>query len=324
MIEANQANRPNSKKSYKWTQIVLRLIVASVILIFIFDKIPISEVSFAINQTRLEYAFAAFFFAFLVHIGASIRLKKLCEMQNINLSVYEVFKINTSSRFYSLFLPGGNFTGIAIRFYRLSVFNQKYAQAIVTMLYDRILATIALCLLGLLFGIIEVPRETDSYLKMMIIALAISFIILIATALIKPASVLAEWLNRFKFSKFNLIMSSAVYRQQLSSRVIYNMFLLSCIIHIFGIVSYYLISIALGLNLSLVSIGWIRSAVILVTMVPVSISGIGLREGAIVILLNIHNIQPSDALAFSFIIFLITVLGVGIIGGIFEVGRLLK
>jgi uncharacterized protein (TIRG00374 family) len=264
---------------------------------------------------------------FLAHVGASYRLKKLCELQNINLSAFEVFKINTASRFYSLFLPGGNLTGIAIRFYRLSVFKKNYTEAIFAMLCDRIFATITLCMVGVLFWIMELPKESESYFKLMLIVLVSLLVILILIALIKPDSILSAlmgWLSRFKFGKIKQLIKSTEYQPQLSSGTISTMFLLSCTVHIFGIISYYLICVALGINLSFVSIGWIRSTVILATMIPVSISGIGLREGAMVLLLSIYNIQSGDALAFSFIIFSVTVLGIGIIGGIFEATRLVK
>jgi uncharacterized protein (TIRG00374 family) len=327
MPEPENSNTSNSKKTRKLTVIVFRIFVASVILFFIFNKIPISEVGSAMGQTNLRYAFAAFFMTFLAHVGASFRLKKLCELQNIKLSVFEVFKINTSSRFYGLFLPGGNFTGIAIRFYRLSVFKKKYTEAIFAMICDRIYATISLCIVGVLFWIMELPNESESYFKLMIIVLVGLIVVLILMTLMKPVSIqstLIGWLSRFKFGKIQLPIKLTEYQPQLPSSTMTAMFLLSCLIHIFGIISYYLICVALGLNLSFVSIGWIRSAVILATMIPVSISGIGLREGAMVLLLSIYNIQADDALAFSFIIFSVTVLGIGIIGGIFEATRLLK
>ncbi len=161
----------------------------------------------------------------------------------------------------------------------------------------------------------------------MMIALVGILVILVLIALIKPGSVLSAlkwWAGRFKFDKIKQLINSTEYQPKLPSGTLSALFLLSCILHIFGIVSYYLISVAMGLNLSFVSIGWVRSTVILVTLIPVSISGIGLREGAMVLLLSLYNIQANDALAYSFVIFSVTVLGIGIIGGLFEATRLLK
>jgi uncharacterized protein (TIRG00374 family) len=327
MPAADESDKSKSRKSRKFFLIIFRILVASFILFLIFRKIPISEVGSAMGQTNVPYAVVAFLMAFLVHIGASFRLKQLCEFQNIRLPAIEIFKINTASRFYSLFLPGGNFTGIAIRFYRLSVLKKKYTEAIFAMLCDRIFATITLCVVGAFFWIIELPKETQSYFKLMLIFLIGLGIILMLMAFIKPASALSAmigWLGRIKFGKFRLSDGSTDYQPQLPAADITRLFLLSCFLHILGIFSYYLICVALGLDLSLVTIGWIRSAVILATMIPVSVSGVGLREGAMVILLNNYHIPPQDALAFSFIIFSITVFGIGIIGGIFEAARLLK
>ena len=327
MLENNKSNASESQKSRKLPLIAFRLVVAGIILLILFSKIPIPKVVSAIGQTNFLYVFAAFFMAFLTHVGASFRLKKLCELQTIKLSTFEIFEINTSSRFYGLFLPGGNFTAIAIRFYRLSVFKKKYTEALFAMFCDRIFATITLCMTGIFLWLIELPQKTEYYFELMIIALVGLLIILILIAIIKPVSVLSSlmrWTGRLKLGKICQLIGPTEYQPQLPSGTISALFLFSCILHIFGIISYHLISAAMGLNLSFVSIGWIRSTVILATMIPVSISGIGLREGVIVILLGIYNIPADEALAFSFIIFSVTVLGIGIIGGIFEATRLLK
>ncbi len=57
--------------------------------------------------------------------------------------------------------------------------------------------------------------------------------------------------------------------------------------------------------------------VLLINMIPVSISGLGVREGALLFLLNKYQILDSEVLAFSIIVFGIGTV-VALIGGVIE------
>jgi hypothetical protein len=78
------------------------------------------------------------------------------------------------------------------------------------------------------------------------------------------------------------------------------------------------------MELAYLTIGWTRSAAVLVTVLPVSLAGLGLREGAFVLLLAPYAVAPADALAYSLLAFATTVLAVGLIGGAIEAFRLLR
>jgi hypothetical protein len=58
-------------------------------------------------------------------------------------------------------------------------------------------------------------------------------------------------------------------------------------------------------------------------MIPISISGLGVREGALLFLLKPYGVWGEEALALSLIIFGITVLLIGAIGGLLEGRKLL-
>jgi hypothetical protein len=75
---------------------------------------------------------------------------------------------------------------------------------------------------------------------------------------------------------------------------------------------------ALSLHIPPGSCIWLVSLVYFVTLVPATISGLGLREGALVLLLPHYGVPRADALAFSLLLFAIT-LALGVLGGVLEV-----
>jgi hypothetical protein len=75
---------------------------------------------------------------------------------------------------------------------------------------------------------------------------------------------------------------------------------------------------SLGMSISFITIGWVRAAVLMVSMIPVSVSGLGMREAVSLFLLKPYGISGEDVLGFSFLAFAATLLLIGAVGGLLE------
>ena len=62
----------------------------------------------------------------------------------------------------------------------------------------------------------------------------------------------------------------------------------------------------------------------LVAILPISVAGLGVREGAMVILLAPCGVAAADALTYALLAFATTILAVGLLGGLLEAIRLLR
>jgi len=71
------------------------------------------------------------------------------------------------------------------------------------------------------------------------------------------------------------------------------------------------------------SMGWVRSVVTVLTLLPISIGGVGVREGALVFTLQSLGVPAHDALALSLLVFATTILAPGLAGGAVEAAHLL-
>ena len=84
----------------------------------------------------------------------------------------------------------------------------------------------------------------------------------------------------------------------------------------------YLLAMALNINISFINIGWVRSVIIIFTTLPISFSGVGLREGGFIVLLGTYGVPGEEALALAFLVFA-TVLFLAGIGGLIEAWKFL-
>ena len=88
-------------------------------------------------------------------------------------------------------------------------------------------------------------------------------------------------------------------KENLAKAVLYSL-----IIQILVVVSVYILSRGLFLHISFLSLLIFVPIIILVSMIPVSISGIGLREGAFVFLLRAVGIPPEMSMSLSIVWYL--------------------
>ena len=130
----------------------------------------------------------------------------------------------------------------------------------------------------------------------------------------------SEYLNKKSFiaSKIKGLLKTISNYRELSVAKYIILLVISIASQFVGILSYFLLAKSIGIDVSFTAMGWVRSAVILVTMIPVSISGFGLREGALLYLLHYYGVVADKTLAFSLLVYFITIFTIGLIGGLIE------
>lgn len=308
--------------------VLVRCAVGIGILYALFLRVPLFEVIAAMASAQVGPVIVALMISLLVHVVAGYRLKLFTGRQGISLSTFQAFELNCAAVFYGLFLPGGNLTGAVIRFYRLCGQERKMAEAFASLAIDRVTATVAVCLVGILFWIVDRPPDSW-YVGLGMVAVLgglISPVILWPRG--KLRSGLRKCLDRMtRVSAFakahNLFLALDRFRD-VSAWVLAFILALSVASQLLGAFALHLLAVSVGIDLSLVRITWVRSAVVLITMVPISVSGLGVREGAFLFLLRRYGIGSEKALGLSLLVFAAGVLLIGILGGVLEGRRFFR
>jgi len=320
---AQPERRPRHKPG--WVK-PLRALFGFGVLVLLFCLIPIGHVFDALRGTQPGPVALAIGLVFLMQWIIADRLRRLCDAYELGWSTWQVFQINLATRFYSL-LPGGNFTGIAVRFYKLTRDHGHYAGTAVALFYDRVAATVTMCGVGAVFWLLESPG--DSWLTLA--AILAGMLVMVGGSLVffaRSPGPLIRWLRRtlgrLGGVKLRTIRQAVRQSRELPRKQTALVYLLSTASHLMGILTWWLLCQALDIDVSLVTIGWVRSAVILATMIPLSVMGLGLREGAVVLLLTGYGVGQDTALAYSVLILCITHLLIVFAGGMIEALRYLR
>lgn len=314
----------------KWFSWILKLSITFGILWYIFTTIPISEVINSIALAKVSYIIIAMLItAFTIYVEA-YRMKILTDKQGIWLSINQIIDINLITNFYGLFLPG-SIAGGAIRWHKLSQPNNKWMEAFASISFNRLISTIVLVKVGILFWALDANSRSNYMIGSILFAI---LGVLIVTYFVVFDKKLSSFLQKYT-RKFNLSIVPGIIRSKISKLLISTgqyhglsrslliyIFGLSLASHLLGILTFYLFALSLGINISFINIGWVRSFILIVTMLPVSFAGLGVREGTLIYLLQPYGVLTTDAVALSFLLFTRTLL-LGGIGGLFEAKNLL-
>lgn len=305
--------------------LLARVVVAALVTTYLVSRIDLAGVWASIRGTSPLAALAAFAVWMIGWWIVSVRLGLLMQAQGVAMGTVEALEINLATLFYGLILPGGNLTGIAVRFYRLSRAGGRYAAGLLAMACDRVAATAAISIVGLGCWAVDPREKPAAALPVLVVGALIVAATLapfaVSDQLRRAAHLLGTrrvgWLHatlRRAWQAFEAIA-------HLPGRTIAQLLFLSCLAQLPGILAFEILARALGLPLSFVTLGWVRSVVLIVTAMPISVAGLGVREGVLLLLLRPYGVADHDALAFSLLVFAVTIVGAGLLGGLFEAFR---
>lgn len=323
--EATDPASAAGRRRKKWLMKIARLLVAAAILVYLFTHIQFGQVVDAILAADPVNILAAMAVAMLACLVIAHRLKRLTDAHGLTLSTLQVFEVDLTTKFFGLFLPGGNVSGIAVRFYKLSAAQQHFSGAAVSLVIDRIAATATLCAVGIFFWALAAPAGSWPIAMLMAAGLLVGLVallLMLTHTKLPVVSAIERWLVARGGRKLAKIHNAILDARSLPRSTLLIVVLLAVITHLLGVGTYTLLAHAVGFDLSFSTVGYVRAGMILTTMIPISVAGLGLREGAAVALLSSYGVAGDSSVAFSLLAFAVTLLLPGMIGGLLEARRL--
>lgn len=289
---------------------------------FLLFQVSLERVEGALANTRPAFIGLGLVAAAISRLGAAYRLRGFTRAVGYVEPLSTIFRINLGALFYSLFIPGGTVTAGAVRVLRLGELGVPTADAAAAVFRDRLDATVFLILTGLAFlalsseGAAGIPTASLVILACIVLG---SLALFVESPLARS---LDDWIDqvqlRFVGHRVRRAWEALRRTGTLAVRRHLGLALSSVFIHVAGTTAYYFLSRGMGLELSFLQIGWIRTVVILLTMIPVSLGGIGVREAAFVTILGTLGIDSESSLVLSLLVFTTTILVFGLLGGALE------
>ena len=312
----------------KW---LLRLGVAVGLLALVFRYVPFQDVARTLAASDPLWLLAAVGAVVFERLMIAHRIKMLTDRVAMKHTVWGLFEINAISTFYGTFLPG-DLAGGAVRWYKMAKPTGQNAQALAAIVFERLIDTLALVLIGLLFWFLESPPFETATINI-ILLLTLGGLVFGTVFIVSPRAsyvvraVLAK-LPNYKIravieEKSEKVLSSVREFRQFSPHEFLTLIVLTVARHIFSIAILVFFAKSIAMDLGFMTLGWMRSIMNIIMMLPISFAGLGVKEGGFVILMAPYGIPGSQAVALSLLTFIAHMI-FALIGGAFELKNSFK
>lgn len=260
---------------------------------------------------------------------AACQLKIITDCHGMNVSLRRILAINFATAFYNLFLPG-YLSGGAVRWYKLSRDNRMRAQAFAVIVLSRLLNTIVTVSWGLLGWLADTNPARNIYIGLFL-AGVLAVLICGLALLLQPwfASLVRRWvldnagLSPWLRQKMVKLTNAAAEYRALTFNARAKLVMYASAINLITAISTLLFLMALDLDVSFAALLWMQAVVTLAVLLPLTISGFGIREGSWIYLLGLYGVAPASAFALSILTF-VRNLFKGLIGMAIELRALFR
>ncbi|MBI5846969.1 MAG: flippase-like domain-containing protein [Nitrospirae bacterium] len=283
-------------KNKKVLVLVLKLLVSSFSFYLISRKADMGQVIHILKSIGLFAFLGASALYILSQVFSTMRWQLLLPD---TYPLKRLFSLYMIGAFFSSFLPGV-VGGDAVRAYYLNKDSRKISVTLAAVFMDRYLGFVTLMIIGIAAFPFSLKVFGDSPHRWLMPVFFVSFV---------AGSILFFGLQlgkRFKLMSGIYEYFSVIKKQK---AVIVNALLLSVVVQLLNFLSVLILASGMGEKIPLLLLAVFLPIVITIVALPISISGLGVREGAFVILLGLIGVLPEAATSLSLAWFISTFVG---------------
>ena len=272
------------------------------IILYIITLIDYKLFSSIFKEVDWRFLIGSVFLFNIQIILKTIRWKKINDLLDINIPLFNTFKVNMIAGVLGSITPGR--IGDLVKLTFVSKYAKDYKNLFVSYVVDRFSDIIIVIFFGL-FSILFFKNVIK--INTIAIAISLTFFILIFTfnffnlkSFIKKlvGFVLPRDFNQHFVDNYNYITKMIFIIFKKSFFLLGTLSSISFIIQCLGTL---FVAYAIGINISIYFILFAVSLSSITSFLPISIGGFGAREGVYIFILGYQGVMPEEAIALSLI-----------------------
>ena len=298
---------------------LLKALVSIALMTLLIWKIDLGRIITAFSGLDVAWFSLATFFFFLQQIIVAYCWKIVLDAQVSQVSLLKVTQVHFIGIFFGVLLPTSIGMDI-VRAFSLSRHMTKKVDAMSSLFFVRVVGYFVFFFLALMFAMYVAIRSGNFVFAGIILGMAALFVLLVWISLHpvfhkwieKVLDKLKLWrfsskLGEFRSSTIALLNEKTVFIKVVAYSIFFQ---------VFGIYIVYLVGRSVGIELGLVYYFIYVPVIMAITILPLSLAGIGLREGAFVFFFAPLGVPEAKSLTLSLLLFsqmlILAVIGGGI------------
>jgi uncharacterized protein (TIRG00374 family) len=317
--------RAEGRPGWRGTTLLVAKVVFSLgLMIFLFARIPLAELGATLRGVRPGWLIAAAGLLLASNVLGAWQWQWLLRAVEIRIPFWKVLSYYHVGLFFNNFLPA-NVGGDFARVLDAARYGPSRATAFSTVIMDRLLGTLALASLAL---VTTLPAFRDFHqvgglpISAVYLALVGFFALSVGLAwfVFHPALLpaLERLLSRLGLGGFKPALDDLAGRLQgfRDQRGLFvRLLAVALVVQVARIGVHVLVARALGLDLRLQYFFLLVPLLAVAVSLPVSLNGIGVREGVGIVLFGLVGVGRADAFTLQFTTYLVAV-AVSLLGGL--------
>lgn len=296
-------------RSRNAARLAFALLVSSALLLVLFRTIDPHSVGVALASAGPTELLLSFIATVLAWVLMALKWRTLVHQ---HISARTALSLTFRSLFYGFVLPGQ----VAGDIYRSVVFMRRGVAAVgvASVITDRVLGLLALVVVGLAGATFSPALRASGSWAWVVVVTAVLGAVCVVTLFALPQlpRLLARWSppamsarDRVRSRLQSLAKAFASFPPAARLRG----FLYSLGFQALCVLALFCLGKAFDANVSLADWGWVFALASVVLLVPLSIGGIGIREGTLVGALGLIGVSPGTALPLGVALTLLTAIG---------------
>jgi uncharacterized protein (TIRG00374 family) len=304
----------------RWLLILVKAIVSASLMYWILRDTDFSQVWESFLRADAGILVGTYFLCFVGYLISASRWQILLKSQGVHADRAFLIKSFMVGLFFNNLLPS-TVGGDVVRAHDSTRFGISRVAALAVIMVDRFLGLLALASIALVSVALSGGLHADIAIPYAIVIACLVFAAAVSAIFLgsrrDSLNVFAKVMDKLPAAVQRLaekaVRAFAAFRGR--TRDLWVVYALGLLLQVNVVLSFYLIGKALHLPIGFGTFFLVTPLALFIMLAPVSINGVGVREGAFVFLLGLSGVAKPDALAVAWISYGFLVLQ-GITGGL--------
>lgn len=303
--------------------LAFKVLLSAAVLFVLIRRMPAGQVSAALRSADPLWLAGAAGLLFFSNVLGSYQWARLLHAVDIRIPFWKVLAYYHVGLFFNNFLPA-NVGGDIARVVDASRYSKTRTAAVATVLLDRMIGTVSLAGLAL---VTTLPALDRFHLTVLYLALVGFFVLSVTVvwAVFHPRArrVVGGLLDRFRLGRLRpgldeLADRLSHYRGQ--RPLMLRLLAVGLVTQLSRVGVHVMVGHALGLQVPTTYFFLFVPLLAVIVSLPISLNGIGVREGAGVLLFGLVGVERAQAFSLQFTTYLVAV-AVSLLGGLIFLAR---